>query len=154
MKYKFVYDNSESTYAILLPKLTFSYCNEFEGIAHTTYSGSIDNNNIIEELINDLTPVIITKKNAIILNLLVNPFFDQLCDYLSENPNISRYKINLIKKHIFSYLGDDFTYKLHLSLAHLPVDGANIYDEKNMYERSKKMLEVLNGRNKKSKKKK
>ena len=85
-------------------------------------------------------PLIINKKNTIILNLLANPFFDDLCDCLSKNSKISKSKINLIKKHIFSYLGDENTKRLFSDLA---VEGAEIYMKKNMYERSKKMLKNM-----------
>ena len=89
-----------------------------------------------------MTPLIVNKKNTIILNLLVNPFFDDLCDYLSENPKICKNKINLINKYIFSYLSNENTKRLY---SDFDVEGTDIYINKNMYERSMKML-LLNNR--------
>ena len=139
MEFKFVDYKADSTYVPLLAKISFKYCNNRDGRIYATYSMS-GANNTIEILINQLTPVLGNKKNIIILNLLVNPFFDDLCDYLSKNPTMSYRKINLIKKHIFSYLSDEYTKKLYSDLA---VDGAEIYIKQNIYERSKKMLEKL-----------
>ena len=112
MEFKFVDYKSETSYIVLLPKITFKYCNNYDGRIYTAYSIDDTNNNLIETLINQLTPLIVTKKNTIILNLLVNPFFDDLCDYLSKNPKISKFKRNLINKHIFSYLCDEKTKQL------------------------------------------
>ena len=95
---------------------------------------------IVGVLIDQLLPIIVNKKNAIVLNLLVNPFFDILCDYLLKNSNIAKSKINLIKKHIFSYLADEYTKNLFSDLS---VDCAEIYIKHDMYIKSKKMLELL-----------
>ena len=101
MQFEFVDYKSESTYIALLPRLAFKYCNNPDGRVYTTYKGIETNNELIETLINQLTPIIINKKNAIVLNLLVNPFFDDLCAYLSKNNKISCSKIKL-KKSTFS----------------------------------------------------
>lgn len=143
MEFEFVNYKSELTYIILLPKLAFKYCNNPDGKIYTSYRGIEKNNELIEALINQLTPKIINKKNAIILNLLVNPFFDDLCAYLLKSNkinNINNSKIKLIKKYIFTYLCDDFTKKIY---SDLNVEGATIYANKKMYEKSKKMLEKL-----------
>ena len=140
MEFKFVDNKYDSTYVTLLAKITFKYCNNRDGRIYATYKGSITGKNIAEVLISQLTPIIINKNNAIILNLLVNPFFDDLCDYLSKNPIINHSKIKLIKKHIFGYLGDEFTKKV---FSNSFVEGSDIYINKNMYEISKKMLEKL-----------
>lgn len=140
MQFNFVDYKSDSTYVALLAKITFKYCNNYDGRIYTAFSIGDTNENIIETLINQLTPLLVNKKNTIILNLLVNPFFDDLCVYLSKNNKISCGKIKLIKKHIFSYLSDEFTKKIFTDLN---VEGATIYINKNMYEKSKKMLEKL-----------
>lgn len=140
MEIKFVDYKSETSYIALLAKITFKYCNNYDGRIYTSYSIGEASSNLIETLINQLTPLIVNKKNTIILNLLVNPFFDDLCDYLSENPKISNNKINLIKKYIFSYLSDENTKRLY---SDFDVEGAEIYINKNMYERSIKMLKNM-----------
>ena len=141
MEFKFVEYKSDSTYVILLPKLAFKYCNNRDGRIYATYSTNEKNNNLVELFINELSPLMLfNKKNAIILNLLVNPFFDDLCDYLSKNPKISTLKINLIKKHIFSYLSDPNTQRV---FSDLEVEGAEIYLKQNMYAKSQKMLKEL-----------
>lgn len=142
MEVRFVDYKSETSYIALLAKITYKYCNNYDGRIYTTYSIDDTSNNLVETLINQLNPLplIINKKNTIILNLLANPFFDDLCDCLSKNSKISKSKINLIKKHIFSYLGDENTRRLFSNLA---VEGAEIYIKKNMYERSKKMLKNM-----------
>ena len=140
MQFNFVDYKSDSTYVALLAKITFKYCNNYDGRIYTAFRIGDTNENIIETLINQLTPLLVNKKNTIILNLLVNPFFDDLCVYLSKNNKISCGKIKLIKKHIFSYLSDEFTKKIFTDLN---VEGATIYINKNMYEKSKKMLEEL-----------
>jgi len=140
MEIKFVDYKSETSYIALLAKITFKYCNNYDGRIYTTYSIGDTNNNLIETLINQLTPLIVNKKNTIILNLLVNPFFDDLCDYLSENPKICKNKINLINKYIFSYLSNENTKRLY---SDFDVEGTDIYINKNMYERSMKMLKNI-----------
>lgn len=140
MQFEFVDYKSESTYIALLPRLAFKYCNNPDGRIYTTYKDIETNNELIETLINQLTPIIVNKKNSIILNLLVNPFFDDLCVYLSKSNKISCSRIKLIKKHVFKYLCDDFTRKIY---SDLNVDGSTLYTDKNMYEKSKKMLENL-----------
>ena len=142
MEIKFVDYMSETSYVTLLAKITFKYCNNYDGRIYATYSVDDTNNNIVETLINQLTPLplIVNKKNTIILNLLVNPFFDDLCDYLSEKPKISKNKINLIKKYIFSYLSDESTKILFSDFVD---EGTEIYINKNMYEKSMKMLKNM-----------
>ena len=142
MEIKFVDYMSETSYVTLLAKITFKYCNNYDGRIYATYSVDDTNNNIVETLINQLTPLplIVNKKNTIILNLLVNPFFDDLCDYLSEKPKISKNKINLIKKYIFSYLSDEST---KILFSDFVVEGTEIYINKNMYEKSMKMLKNM-----------
>lgn len=142
MEIKFVDYKSETSYIALLAKITFKYCNNYDGRIYTAYSIGDTNDNLIKTLINQLTPLIVNKKNTIILNLLVNPFFDDLCDYLSENPKICKNKINLINKYIFSYLSNENTKRLY---SDFDVEGTDIYINKNMYERSMKML-LLNNR--------
>ena len=142
MEIKFVDYMSETSYVTLLAKITFKSCNNYDGRIYATYSVDDTNNNIVETLINQLTPLplIVNKKNTIILNLLVNPFFDDLCDYLSEKPKISKNKINLIKKYIFSYLSDEST---KILFSDFVVEGTEIYINKNMYEKSMKMLKNM-----------
>ena len=140
MEIKFVDYKSETSYIALLAKITFKYCNNYDGRIYTAYSIGDTNNNLIETLINQLTPLIVNKKNTIILNLLVNPFFDDLCDYLSENPKICKNKINLINKYIFSYLSNENTKRLY---SDFDVEGTDVYINKNMYERSMKMLKNI-----------
>ena len=82
MQLEFVDYKSESTYITLLPKLAFKYCNNLDGRIYTTYKGIETNNELIETLINQLTPIIINKKNAIVLNLLVNPLMIYVLTYL------------------------------------------------------------------------
>ena len=142
MEIKFVDYKSETSYIALLAKITFKYCNNYDGRIYTAYSIGDTNDNLIKTLINQLTPLIVNKKNTIILNLLVNPFFDDLCDYLSENPKICKNKINLINKYIFSYLSNENTKRLY---SDFDVEGTDIYINKNMYERCMKML-LLNNR--------
>ena len=140
MEIKFVDYKSETSYIALLAKITFKYCNNYDGRIYTAYSIGDTNDNLIKTLINQLTPLIVNKKNTIILNLLVNPFFDDLCDYLSENPKICKNKINLINKYIFSYLSNENTKRLY---SDFDVEGTDIYINKNMYERSMKMLKNI-----------
>ena len=142
MEIKFVDYKSETSYIALLAKITFKYCNNYDGRIYTAYSIGDTNDNLIKTLINQLTPLIVNKKNTIILNLLVNPFFDDLCDYLSKNPKICKNKINLINKYIFSYLSNENTKRLY---SDFDVEGTDIYINKNMYERSMKM-QLLNNR--------
>lgn len=140
MDFSFVDCKSDLSYVTLLARITFKYCNNHDGRIYATYSTSRTNNNLVEILISQLTPLMLNKKNAIILNLLVNPFFDDLCDYLSKNPKISKMKINLIKKYVFSYLSDPNTRRIY---SDLEVEGAEIYIRQNMCEKSKKMLKEL-----------
>ena len=141
MYFCFTYCKSESTYETLLAKITFRYCNNLGGTIYTRIN--LDEKNaesIIAELIEQLTPFFITKKNTIILNLLVNPYFEELCNYLLLNPRVNKNKIRLLKRHVFSYLCDNNTRRM---FSDPKVGGAEIYNQKSMYERSKRMLELL-----------
>ena len=139
MKFEFVDYKSDLSHETLLAKITFRYCNNFDGRIYTIYNGGNDKD-IVEELISQLTPFILNKKNAIILNLLVNPFFDELCNYISTKPNINFRKMKLLRKYVFSYLCDENTRKIY---SDLEVEGSKIYIEKNMFEKSKNILEKL-----------
>ena len=141
MKLKFVNYKSDSSHVVLLPKIAFKYCNNYDGRIYTTIDcGEKSNINIVEKLIEQLTPFIIGQKNCVILNLLVNPFFEELCSYLYTKPKIGHRKIKFLKKHIFSYLCDQRTKRMYSDLA---VEGAEIYIQKNMFEQSKDILEKL-----------
>lgn len=140
MDFDFVDYKSDLSYVTLLAKITFKYCNNPDGRIYSVYKMNGTNNNLVEILINQLTPLVLNRKNVIILNLLVNPFFDDLCDYLSKGHPISNGKINLIKIYVFSYLSDENTQRVYSDLA---VEGAEIYIKQNMYEKSKKMLKEL-----------
>ena len=143
MELKFIESKTEESYIIFLGKLAFRYNSNLDGPLYTTFSTEETNKlKIVEKLIDQLTPYIVCRKNAIILNLLVNPFFDELCTYLSAKPKIKKGKLYLLKKHIFKYLGDDFHHQCVLKLEGR-LEGSEIYFQKNMYERSKKMLEML-----------
>ena len=140
MDFGFVDYKSDLSYVTLLARITFKYCNNPDGRIYSVYKMNRTNNNLVEILINQLTPLVLNRKNVIILNLLVNPFFDDLCDYLSKEHPISNGKINLIKKYVFSYLSDENTQRVYSDLV---VEGAEIYIKQNMYEKSKKMLKEL-----------
>lgn len=140
MKFEFVNYKSESSYVTLLPKITFKYCSNYDGRIYAKYTMDTVNDNIVRVLLDQLLPGIINKKNSIILNLLVNPFFDNLCKYLSTGANIAGSKIHLIKKYVFSYLSDEYTKIVYSDLS---VEGAEIYIKHNMYEKSKQMMELL-----------
>lgn len=140
MVFNFVNYKSDTSYITLLSKIAFKYCDNCDGRIYATYCINDISENAVEIIINQLTPFVINKKNSVILNLLVNPFFNDLCDYLSNNPKISINRINLIKKYVFSYLSDENT---KIVYSDLDVEGADLYIKQNMYLRSKKMLERL-----------
>ena len=143
MKLQFIDHETEDSHIVFLGKLSFRYCNNFDGFLYTTFSTEEKNSQkIVKMLIDRLVPYIVCRKNAIILNLLVDPFFDELCTYLSAKPKIKKGKLYLIKKHIFKYLGNDFEHQCVLKAEGL-LEGSEIYFQKKMHEKSKKMLEML-----------
>lgn len=139
MKFEFVDYKTDLSYETLLAKITYRYCNNSDGRIYTTYKSSNANGkDIVEQLVSQLTPFFMNKKNAIILNLLVNPFFEELCNYMFTNLNINCGRKKLLKRYVFSYLCNDNTKKIY---ADIEVEGALIYIGKNMYEKSKVILE-------------
>ena len=144
MFFDFVDYKSDITYETLLAKISFPFCDNPDGRLYTVIKhNEIEPKKIVAKLIDKLTPFIFVRKNVIILNLLVNPFFEELCSYLNEKPNIGNSKVVLLKKYIFSYLSDERTKTMY---SDLKIEGAQIYREKNMYEQSKEILQRIKTR--------
>lgn len=140
MNIYFSQEKNAFSYDILLPKISFKYCNNTDG---RIYANIIPNNKpsieVVKELINALNPIIITKKTTIILNLLVNPYFDELCQVINEDYNVSSLKKTIIKKYIFEYLSSA---ECRLLFSNEKVEGYKIYNSKNMFEKSKAINEI------------
>lgn len=137
----FSWEKTSFSYDVLLSKISFKYCNNLDGrIYANIIRGNQSSIEVVKELINALNPIFLTKKNVIILNLLVNPFFDELCQAIKENTNISSLRKLIIKKNIFEYLGSA---ECKLTFLDEKVEGHNIYNSKNMYEISNVLKEIL-----------
>ena len=141
MNIYFTKEKEINSYVVLLPKITFKYCDNIDGRIYVKYllNNSSKENDVIE-LISQLNPLIMTKKNVAILNLLVNPFFDELCTCIKTKDLINKRKKRIIKKYIFNYLGCD---EANLVFSDNNIEGAEIYRCKNMFEKSREMLEII-----------
>lgn len=141
MNIYFTNEKEINSYVVLLPKITFKYCDNIDGRIYVKYllNNSSKENDVIE-LISQLNPLIMTKKNVAILNLLVNPFFDELCTCIKTKDLINKRKKRIIKEYIFNYLGCDET---NLVFSDNNIEGAEIYRGKNMFEKSREMLEII-----------
>lgn len=131
----------EHSFEVLLPNISFIYCNNRDGRIYTNIIS--ENKSALDtakELISGLNPLFITKKSVIILNLLVNPYFEELCSIISDDTDLSKAKKRIIKKHIFKYLGSE---EARLVFSNRNVEGCEIYNCKNMYSISNEMLRNL-----------
>ena len=68
MDFGFVDYKSDLSYVTLLSRITFKYCNNPDGRIYSVYKMNRTNNNLVEILINQLTPLVLNRKNVIILN--------------------------------------------------------------------------------------
>ena len=79
MDFNFVDYKSDFSYVVLLPKIAFRYCNNFDGRIYTSINLDAEfDGNVVAKLIEKLNPFVITKRNAVILNLLVIKFSSNL----------------------------------------------------------------------------
>lgn len=141
MKLYFSKEKNENSFEVLLPKISFKYCDNLDG---RIYANIIDKDKteieVVQELIDELNPLIITKKTAIILNLLANPYFDELCQIIKKDGNMSIRKKSVLKKYIFGYLGSS---ECKMAFSNEKVEGYEVYNKKNMYMISKEILNLL-----------
>lgn len=143
MKVDFAYRWSDDVYDIMVTNIINPALMDHDGNLFTKIIDPLETSEqIIGELFLQLSHRhIVTKKVAVILNLLVNPYFDETCEYVkthySELPkNVKRF----LRKNIYSFLTDEFRRKIWsmgLSV------GSVIYHDKCMYEKSKEMLKLL-----------
>lgn len=141
MNLNFTDTKFEYTYIILLAKITFKYCNNPDGRIYTIIENANGSSyEIVRKLILELNPFIMNRKNVIILNLLVNPYFNELCLFIKHEKCFSKARLKIIKKYIFDYLAEDEVYNTYLTCN---LEGKEIYLGKNMYGISKEMLKIL-----------
>ena len=145
MKLFFSDVKKETSYETLLPKSCFRYVKDiFDGKLYANIiTDKKDNLEIATELINNLNPIIVTKKSAIILNLLVNPYFDELCYLVTNGKILSKWRIKILKKYVFKYLSSDLVYKSYSLFKDNVVEGSAFYKGKNIYNVSKSVLEMF-----------
>jgi len=143
MKVEFAYRWSDDVYDIMITKIINPVLMDHDGNLFTRIIDPLETSEqIIEELFRQLAHRhIVTRKVAVILNLLVNPYFDETCEYVKTHygelpKNVKRF----LRKYIYSFLADDFQRKLW-SMG--PTVGSVIYHRKCMYEKSKEMLKLL-----------
>lgn len=129
----------------MLPKSCFRYVKDiFDGKLYANIiTDKKDNLEIATELINSLNPIIVTKKSAIILNLLVNPYFDELCYLVTNGKILSKWRIKILKKYVFKYLSSDLVYNSYSLFKDNVVEGSAFYKGKNIYNVSKSVLEMF-----------
>ena len=145
MKLFFSDVKKETSHEILLPKLCFKYVKDiFDGKLYTNIiTDKKDNLEIATDLINCLNPLIVTKKSAIILNLLVNPYFDELCYLVTNGKILSQWRLKILEKHVFKYLSSDLVYKSYSSFQDNAVEGSKFYKDKNIYNVSKSIIDMF-----------
>lgn len=144
MKAYFTDTKDEDSYVILvLPEKVFRYCKTPDEKLYVKHSlDGVPRENAVIELISELHSFILTKRDVAILNLLVNPYFDELCEYMRTASDISKGKRKKIRKHIFEYLASPKANRIHSDPYIGPyIAGTEIYKSKRMFERSKEILE-------------
>ena len=141
MHFDFVETKSDSSFYILVGRPVFRFVNNPDGGLYTTINHTDGSKmDVVRQLIDQLGFCILRKKNVLILSLLIDPYFDELCEYVRNTPSLKPYKKHMLKKYIFQHLADDITAKIyHEGFC----EGAPIYNAKKMDVRSKEMLELL-----------
>lgn len=141
MHFDFVETKSDSSFYVFLGRPAFRFINNPDGRLFTTIDHTDGSNmDVVRQLIDQLGWCVLRKKNVLILNLLVDPYFDELCEYVRNTPSLKPYKKHMLKKYIFQYLADDSTAeRYHDGFC----EGAPVYNAKKMDVRSKEMLELL-----------
>lgn len=141
MKLYFTNKKEINSFEVLLPEISFKYCDNPDGEMYAMIVTDIKSNyDIAKELIHELNSLLLSKKSVIILNLLVNPYFDELCMIISNCNDLSKRKKAIIKKYVFSYLSSD---KANYIFSIPNIRGNEIYKKKNMYLISKKILSFI-----------
>ena len=139
---KLTYNKCGNSYSTILPEIVRWYVKEPDGLVYTEIIDPLGTSDqIVEKLFCRLAHRhIVTKRVAVILNLLANPYFEETCEYVRVHCNdLPKNVKRLLIKYMFSYLADDFQYQMWKLI---PAE-RNIYDQKNMYETSKEMLKLL-----------
>jgi hypothetical protein len=131
-------DTKEDNNIVILKRISYKYCNNKEGIIYTKSLN--DTNDIITKLIKNIRFCVLNKKNTIILNLLVNPYFDELIDYIKCGKLKSKRKLKFINKYIFKYLSNRYVNALNDSEL---FECSKIYKDKNMYLKSLEMTNLI-----------
>lgn len=141
MKVYFTEEKLITSHIVLLGKISEKYVKTFEGLLFTNIiTDNQPNIDVVKQLIDAINPFVLTKRTVIVLNLLVDPFFEELCLLIKERFKMSAFKKRIIKKYIFGYLSDPMR-KLVYSDPH--VLGHEIYNSKKMYEMSKIIKEMM-----------
>ena len=134
------------SYPVMLPKASFRYCSNPDGLLFAEIKDApLSKEQTALELTEMLrTCFFLTKRDCVILSLLTNPYFDDLCTLLKRKDHlIDKRKVRKIYKHLFRYLSDDSTAKMYDN----PIfAGSQIYKEKNMHLISKEMMGELEKR--------
>lgn len=138
----------DNYYEILLPHIGFHYCNDyFDGRIYVYKDDSVNFDTIIDYFMSrrnftaGVGKIRFSKKNDAFLCLLINPYFDELIDYVKNNANTCNKRfLKFLKKQIFRRLSDE---QLMRSFQISYVEGAEFYNKHYCYQKSKEILIIL-----------
>ena len=153
MVIKFIDRKTPDSYFTLLPKTAFiRYCNNPDGLLFAEIKDApLSKEQAALELTEMLrTCFFLTKRDCVILSLLTDPYFDELCILLKRKDYLlDKRKLRKICKYLFGYLASDSAEKAFNDPYLGPdviIAGSQVYREKTMHLVSREMLKEIKSR--------
>lgn len=141
-------NNNLEVYAPLLPKICGSYGKDyFNGFLYVYKEETVDFDDLLQYFLKAKLSLLnigsfrFNKKFDSCISLLINPYFDEFCDYIEKNIHeIGKKRIAFLKKQVFEQLADE-TFKIMMNDYNLT--GSEFYKQHKCFEQSKKILELF-----------
>lgn len=148
--------NDIDCYDVHLKKIGFKYCKDiFNGNIYVFKKKDITFNKIMERLnqkswLKLQNIFTMNKETDALLALLVEPYFDETYEYLTNNyQNLSRKLLHCIKTRVLLPLLDPSILELHKSTigSGVTVEGEDFYKSHCCFQKSNELISLLNQKN-------
>lgn len=143
MNIGFVNEKKQNCFEVFLQGRTAKYVNDyFDGKLYVFKDDSVGFAELIKYFTNYRFSLFTrTKIIDACICLLVNPYFDELCNYIKSNfLHMKKKNLSVLEKEVFEKLSNE-TFKL--MMCNYEIEGSRFYIEHNCYEESKKLLLLL-----------
>ena len=138
----------DNCFEILLTKIGFSRCNNYDGRIYVHKDPEIAFETVINYLCSKKWKILnigwirFHKKIDAALCLLVNPYFDQTIEYIkSYHDELPVYFLKRLKKQVFLSLANEAKVNTYEEIPY--IEGAQFYMQHNCFKVSKEMIEII-----------